>query len=91
MSASLIPVNVFIAGRSYRIRVPAEEESNVRRAVKAADEKIGELRRHYAGKDDQDFIAMALLMYATESASAGTQLIQEELQGLIAQIDKSMR
>ena len=87
MSDTLIPVNVFIAGRSYRVRVPAEEEAAVRRAVKAADEKIADLRRHYAGKDDQDFVAMALLMYATDTASAGTQLMRDDLREMIAQIE----
>jgi len=59
-----------LSGRSYRIRIRPEEEAQVRRAVKVADEKINELRRHYAGKDDQDFLAMCLLMYATDAATS---------------------
>lgn len=87
----LVPVNVFIAGRSYRIRVPAQDESHVRRAVKAADDKISELRRHYAGKDDQDFVAMALIMYATDTKAAGNEANKEDVQEMITQIDKAMR
>lgn len=65
---TLIPINVWLSGRSYRIRVAPEDEGRVRKSVKQADEQINDLRRHYAGKDDQDFIAMCLLMYATDNS-----------------------
>jgi len=74
----LITINVWLASRSYRIRIRPDEEAAVHAAVKAADEKIKELRQHYAGKDDQDFMAMCLLMYATDSTSADTVQQQEE-------------
>lgn len=67
----LIPVNVWLAGRSYRIRIAPQDEARVRSAVKKADAQIAELRSHYAGRDDQDFVAMCLLMYATESGKEG--------------------
>ena len=54
----LITINVVLSGRSYRIRIKPEEEEAVRKAVKQADAKITELRTQYAGKDDQDFVAM---------------------------------
>lgn len=63
-----IPVTLWIAGRSYRIRIKQEDEAKVRFAVKVADERINELKTGFAGKDDQDFIAMCLLMYATDQA-----------------------
>ena len=69
MSDELISINVWLASRSYRIRIRKDEEEAVRRSVKQADEKIAELRVHYAGKDDQDFIAMCLLMYASDHAT----------------------
>ncbi|MEZ5017171.1 MAG: cell division protein ZapA [Flavipsychrobacter sp.] len=87
----LIPINVWLAERSYRIRVTPDEEESVRKAVKIADEKITELRGSYAGKDDQDFIAMCLLMYATDSAedTKGTPsvYIEEEVKSMINRID----
>lgn len=64
-----IPINLWLAGRSYRIRIHPNEEEAVRRAAKMADDKIAELRQHYAGKDDQDFVAMCLLMYAADHAT----------------------
>jgi cell division protein ZapA len=87
----LIPVNVIIAGRSYRIRIAPEDEGFVRKAVKRANEQIAELRRTYAGKDDQDFVAMCLLMYATDkSSSAANAMMEEDLDSLIEKIDKAL-
>lgn len=84
---ALIPINVWLSGRSYRIRVAPQDEGRVRKAAKKADELITDLRRHYAGKDDQDFIAMCLLMYATESAK-GTGTDEQDLLALAAAIDE---
>lgn len=64
----MITINVWISGRSYRIKINPSEEELVRKAVKVADEKVMEMRNAYAGKDDQDFIAMVLLMYAADTA-----------------------
>lgn len=70
----LIPVTLWIAGRSYRIRIKKQDEAAVRLAVKIADERIMELRSGFAGKDDQDFVAMCLLMYATDQVTDGGKL-----------------
>lgn len=80
----LLPINVWLSGRSYRIRVAPEDEGRVRKAVKKADQQITELRQHYAGKDDQDFVAMCLLMYATESSKS---LDEQEVESLINAIE----
>ncbi len=85
-----ISVTVWLSGRSYRIRIKPEEESAVRKAVKLADEKVQEIRAQYAGKDDQDFMAMCLLSYAADSAieSFNNPVMQEELDKLSKKIDK---
>lgn len=88
-----LSITVWLAGRSYRIRIKPEEESAVRKAVKLADQKIGELRHSYAGKDDQDFMAMCLLMYAADTAieSFNNPVMQDELNKLSAKIDKAIK
>jgi cell division protein ZapA len=90
MQEDLISITVWLAGRSYRIRIKPEEESAVRKAVKIADDRIGEMKTHYAGKDDQDFVAMTLLSYAADSAveSFNNPLLQEELEKMSKKIDK---
>jgi cell division protein ZapA (FtsZ GTPase activity inhibitor) len=85
----LIPVTVWLGGRSYRIRITPEQEEAVRKAVKLAEEKVIEMRTHYAGKDDQDFLAMTLLTYATDVATGDSNLfIKNEVDEMISRIDK---
>ncbi|MBS1779189.1 MAG: cell division protein ZapA [Bacteroidetes bacterium] len=88
----LIPVTVWLAGRSYRLRIKPDEEETVRKAVKQADEKIQELRSHYAGKDDQDFIAMCLVSYAADIAidNAFNPVVQQDLADMIRKIDSAL-
>ena len=92
MEEEQISITVWLAGRSYRIRIKPEEESAVRKAVKIADDKVNEMRTHYAGKDDQDFMAMSLLMYAADSAieSFNNPLLQEELNKMSKKIDRAI-
>ncbi len=87
----LIPVTLWLAGRGYRIRIKRQDEAAVRLAVKIADERVNELRHSYAGKDDQDFIAMCLLMYATDQVTDANALnpVQQELvKQMISKVDK---
>lgn len=89
----LIPINVWLAGRSYRIRITPGEEEAVRKAVKQADAKIMELRTQYAGKDDQDFVAMCLLSYAADGAIStfNHPLLQQELSEMAKKIDEALK
>jgi len=66
---NLISINLWLAGRSYRIRVKPEDEAVVRKAVKLADERVTAMKFEYSGKDDQDYLAMVLLTYAADAAT----------------------
>jgi cell division protein ZapA (FtsZ GTPase activity inhibitor) len=86
-------INVWLGGRSYRIRVKPEEEGTVRAAVKLADEKITEMRQHYAGRDDQDFMAMVLLLCATQAATssgAANPVIEAQVNQMIEKLDAAL-
>lgn len=90
----LIPVTVWLAGRSYRLRIKPQEEESVRRAIKQADERVMEMRSHYAGKDDQDFLAMCLLTYAADIATgdlSSSTVPDAEINALTAKIDKALK
>ena len=67
----LIPINVVIGDRTYRIKIDPADEEIVRRTLKTINDKILEYKTQFAGKDMQDYIAMVLLWYATQSASRG--------------------
>ena len=89
----LLAVNVWLAGRSYRIRIKPQDEEAVRKAVKLAEEQIIEMRAQYAGKDDQDFIAMCLLSYAADNAIEGSSfnpVLETEIKDIIARIDSTI-
>jgi cell division protein ZapA len=94
----LIPVNIFVADRSYRIKIKPEEEEAVRRIMKEVNEKIIEFKTAYAGKDLQDYIAMALIMYATHPVTSGGKaqagmapFLQEKLQRLEELLDDQLK
>lgn len=74
----LIPVNIVIADRSYRIRIEKADEEKVRQTAALINQKIAEFKTQFAGKDMQDFVSMALLWFATEETSAGSATIQQE-------------
>lgn len=89
--SDLIPITLWIAERSYRIKINKEDEEVIRKAVKLADNKINELRRNFAGKDVQDFLAMALITYATDQVTEPDKLnpvAENKLLELIASVDK---
>jgi len=90
-SAELIPINIVIADRNYRIKVSANDEEMVRKTIKKINDKILEFKTQFAGKDIQDYIAMVLVWYATQNnqGQAATQaLASEELLTAIEKMDR---
>lgn len=91
--ADLIPVNIIIADRSYRLKIDAADEEIVRKTIKTLNEKIVEFKTNFAGKDMQDYVSMVLLWYATEqqkptSAEVATEDDKEKLKKLEDTLDK---
>lgn len=89
----LIPVTLWLAGRGYRIKIKSQDEEGIRLAVKIADEKINELRNNYTGKDDHDFLAMCLLMYATDQVTegGGLNIVQRNMvNNMIERVDQAL-
>jgi cell division protein ZapA len=64
--SELIPINILIADRTYRVKVAPRDEEAVRKTLKIINDKILEFRTQFAGKDMQDFLAMVILWYATQ-------------------------
>ena len=62
----LIPINVLIGDRTYRIRIAPADEEVVRKTLKLINDKIIEFKTQFAGKDMQDYVAMVVLWYATQ-------------------------
>lgn len=75
---TLIPVNILIGDRNYRIKVAPEDEEHVRKTVKTINEKIIEFKTNFAGKDMQDYVAMVLIWYATQITAGQNGAANEE-------------
>lgn len=78
MSAQLIPATIVIADRNYRIKIQSEDEEVVRKTIKLINDKILEFKTNFAGKDMQDYVAMALVWYATEQNRNTTNEVERD-------------
>lgn len=63
--SELIPINIVIGDRTYRVKVSPEDEEVVRKTLKTINDKLLEFKTQFAGKDMQDYASMVLLWYAT--------------------------
>ena len=93
MSEQLIPINILIGDRTYRIKSLPKDEEVIRKILKVINDKIIEFKTQFAGKDMQDYIAMVLIWYATQAASNGNNQQTEDefvdvLSKLKLQLDK---
>ena len=87
----LIPVNIVIADRSYRLKIDVKDEETVRKTANVINEKITEFRNNLAGKDMQDYVAMVLLWFATEQNQSGSDLVKwGELASGLSSLEKMM-
>lgn len=74
----IIVINVVVGDRTYRLKVHKNDEEKVRKTVKLINEKIIQFKTSFAGKDMQDYIAMAILWFATEQNKAGEFMLRNQ-------------
>lgn len=90
MPEELIPINLVVADRTYRLRIRPDEEQAIRQTIKEVNGKIVEFKTAYAGKDIQDYIAMCLIWYATQAATSTGNEAPEELQNFLKKMETDM-
>ncbi|HVE61673.1 MAG TPA: cell division protein ZapA [Chitinophagaceae bacterium] len=89
MAEELIPLNLLIADRTYRVRVSPKDEEVVRKTAKTINDKLVEFKTAFAGKDMQDYIAMVLVWFATEqNASISNQVNLDNVSSRLQTIEK---
>lgn len=91
----LIPVNIVIAERTYRLKIDPDDEEMLRKTVKVINDKVYEYKSSFAGKDMQDYVAMVLLWFATEQTKSSPdsftmQDTASKLSSLEAMLDKTL-
>ena len=88
----LIPINIVIGDRTYRIKADPADEEAIRRTLKIINDKIIEFKTQFAGKDMQDYIAMVMIWYATQTSAETNPGLEKEmadaLEKIEAQLDK---
>lgn len=93
--SELIPVNILIADRSYRLKIEAADEEMVRKTAALINDKVTEFKTQFAGKDMQDYVSMVLLWFATEQNRSGIDQVKwaeasEKLASLEKMMDKAL-
>lgn len=81
----LIPMNITIADRSYRVKISKKDEEAVRQTAALINQKLVAFKNTYAGKDMQDYISMVLLWFTTEQQKTGQNL--HDIETALKQID----
>jgi cell division protein ZapA len=88
----LIPINVVIGDRTYRIKIEPQDEESVRKTLKLINDKVIEYKTEFAGRDLQDYVAMVVLWYATlptdEGGGPQSHAVLDALARMEQQLDK---
>ena len=91
MTDQLIPINIIIGDRSYRIKSLPKDEEVIRKTLKTINDKIVEFKTQFAGKDMQDYISMVLIWYATQLQDRNNiSSIDSEALDLLATMKQSL-
>lgn len=88
--AQLIPVNIVIGDRTYRIKTSPADEETIRRTLKTINDKIIEFKTQFAGKDMQDYIAMVMIWYATQSTGSNNVAFEKEIAEALQKIEEQL-
>ncbi len=84
---ALIPINIVIGDRTYRIKTNPEDEETIRRTLKTINDKIIEFKTQFAGKDMQDYIAMVLIWFATQKGTDSNPALEKEMAEVLQKIE----
>lgn len=86
--SELIPVNIVIGDRTYRIRTNSTDEEIIRKTVNMINDKIIEFKIQFAGKDMQDYVAMVIIWYATQNAGGeGNSMLNKEMADALSKME----
>lgn len=86
----LIPLNIVIGDRNYRIKILPADEETVRKVLKTINEKILEFKTQFAGKDMQDYISMVLIWYATQLKENTSEILNKDVIESLLKMEKQL-
>ena len=88
--AELIPVNIVIGDRTYRIKTNPSDEEAIRRTLKIINDKIIEFKTQFAAKDMQDYVAMVMIWYATQAKADNNPAVEKEMADALQKIEQQL-
>lgn len=88
--ADLIPINIVIGDRTYRIKSLSKDEEVIRRSLKIINDKIIEFKTQFGGKDMQDYIAMVLIWYATQTSAESNPALEKEFTEALLKMEQEI-
>ena len=88
--AELIPVNIVIGDRTYRIKTNPSDEEAIRRTLKIINDKIIEFKTQFAAKDMQDYVAMVMIWYATQAKAENNPALEKEMADALLKIEAQL-
>lgn len=87
---ALIPINIVIGDRTYRIKTSPDDEESIRRTLKTINDKIIEFKTQFAGKDMQDYVAMVLIWYATQIKTSDNSELKDEMLTVLSKLEQQL-
>ena len=90
MTTDLIPINIVIGDRTYRIKITPSDEGIIRSTLKIINDKIVEFKTQFAGKDMQDYIAMVMIWYATQATDNTKPAQEKEMLQALSKIEDQL-
>ena len=90
MAEELIPINIVIGDRTYRIKTLPKDEEVIRSTLKTINDKIIEFKTQFGGKDMQDYIAMVMIWYATQLSSDKDPLLEKEIAAALTKMEEQL-
>lgn len=88
--SELIPINIVIGDRTYRIKTLSKDEEVIRRTLKIINDKIIEFKTQFGGKDMQDYIAMVMIWYATQATADSNPALEKELADALLKMELAL-
>lgn len=86
----LIPLNIVIGDRTYRIKSLPKDEEAIRGTVKIINDKIIEFKTQFAGKDMQDYIAMVIIWYATLVSGNNNLALEKDVLDTLSKMEQQL-
>ena len=88
-----VNIKVEIAGSVYPLKVNAEDEQDVREAVKLINTKIAEFERNYAVRDKKDLMGMVMLQLVSQlyKQARGAEQDLSDLRKLFTDVEEMLK